>query len=81
MAKSGAGSETPPKFFDEIDAVLGTRAQTRQNVTLNSVLDKTVKTISDTDENHAHDALDTTASELISLNIKKLPNVCNITHL
>ena len=56
MAKSGAGSETPPKFFDEIDAVIGTRPQTRPKVVLDSGIEK------DTDENP--DVIDSTASEL-----------------
>ena len=31
MAKSGAGEETAPKFFDEIDAVLGTTNTSKCN--------------------------------------------------
>ena len=64
MAKSGAGSQTPPKFFNKIYAILGTRPQTRPNVTLDSGLDNTVKNVDDTNENHVDDVLETTPLEL-----------------
>lgn len=34
---SGAGRETPPKFFDEIDAILGTRPLSRPRVMYDSI--------------------------------------------
>ena len=36
IARSGAGAGKPPKFFDEIDEILGTRPQTRPTFLLDS---------------------------------------------
>ena len=36
VSRSGAGASNPPKFFDKIDEVLGTRPQTRPEHLLDS---------------------------------------------